>query len=385
VITRKEAMEFLAKNSKMDKRGIVRYFPKIIRAAPEYQEILKLVDKIPNKEKITLGELNFCLEKEYNQVPICETCGKEIPFKVEHSNKKIGWYIQRYCNLKCFNNDPKVKAEASKREKALAGKRLEKRKKTIEENYGSWENRPGADNFQKSNERLQTDEAFRETRTKKTRKTNLERYGVEYTNQLPREGKRRRKVADETCLKRYSVKNPGSLESTIEGNLLLSYAEKRFNHIKLSKEYIEENFLDEKNHIKRKDLCEFLGCADTTMYMILEKYGVNYTKKNSGGVGSFDPNAPTKVYYIKDKITGFYKIGITIQTVKERLGPEYKNFIILAVWQFDNGREAFYTEQEILQEYDEFRVSNERFVAMGGKTEFFMEDVLELDIESEEL
>ncbi len=379
-MTKNRALVILKKSSRL-RRGGARIYPKDTSSIEDYPQIISLLNKIPGAKKLKVGEVVFCLETNYNRAPVCKTCRTPLIFKVEKSNKKRGWYIKEYCNARCFNNNPEIKKAASIREKELASTRLKKRKETTQRKYGSWEQRPGVNNFKIANARLQEDEQFREERTQKTKDTNLKKYGVEHVNQLPGEGKRRRKKANETCLTKYGVKNPGSLESTISKKLAANYKGKLENYLTLSKEFIEINFLDENRHIKRKELLQYLECSNKTVYTILERFRVHFIKKNSGGVGCFDPNKPTKMYYARDTLTGLYKIGITTLEIKSRFGVEFKNFVLLGEWDFDNGMEAFYTEQEILEEFREFRVENDRFISMGGKTEFFSQDVLGLEEE----
>ena len=180
--------------------------PKILEA------LYGFVDKIPNKEKLSLRDLIWCVRNNFNEMPKCQTCGKEIPLKVEWANKNYpGGYIRKFCSLKCFNNNPEVKTKASAREKAKAKERLEKRKETIIKKYGSWENRPGGDNFKKSNEKLKTDPIFREQRKQKTTNTNLKKYGSKWTTQI-KEFQDKRKS---TNLEKYGYENPIILHSKI--------------------------------------------------------------------------------------------------------------------------------------------------------------------------
>jgi len=206
-MTREEFIKFIEenftmKNGKLDSKKI-----------KENEKILNLfyqfTDKIPNKENISIRELFWCIKNNYNEIPKCKTCGKEIPLKIEFANKRYpDGYVKRYCSLKCFNNDPEIKQKASEREKARAKERLKKRKKTITEKYGSWENRPGKENLKKANEKLKNKE-IKEKRKEKTIKTNLEKYGTEWPTQTKEFQEKRQK----TNLEKYGIKNPIALYS----------------------------------------------------------------------------------------------------------------------------------------------------------------------------
>ena len=132
---------FLTKNKKINSVKI--------KKNPEFLELMKSL--IPNVLKTTpdikITDIYWCIKNEYNEIPKCKTCGKHIPLKIEYSNKEISQgYVRKYCSIKCFNNDLEVKEKASKREKEKAPERLEKRKKTIIEKYGSLDNWPGMNN-----------------------------------------------------------------------------------------------------------------------------------------------------------------------------------------------------------------------------------------------
>ncbi len=96
--------------------------------------------------------------------------------------------------------------------------------------------------------------------------------------------------------------------------------------------------------------------------------------------GSFRPKDPAILYYILDIITDLYKIGITNQTVKERFGTKkMKEIKILGTWSFKVGKNAYNTEQALHKHFKEFQVINENFTVVGGKTEFFKVDILNLN------
>ncbi len=94
---------------------------------------------------------------------------------------------------------------------------------------------------------------------------------------------------------------------------------------------------------------------------------------------SFKKDKPAIIYYIKDITNNRYKIGITNRTVKDRFGYMMKNIKILKTWSFDLGADAYEIEQMLHDEYSEHQIINENFEIIGGKTEFFSKDILNLD------
>ena len=225
--------KFTARNGKLDSKKI-----------KENKEILDLfyqfTDKIPNKENYPLRWLWWCIKNNFNDIPKCKTCGKEIPLKIEFANKRYPeGYVKKYCSLKCFNNNPEVKRKASEREKARAKERLEKRKKTIEKLYGTWENRPGKDNLKKASEKLK-EEIIKEKRKIKTIKTNVKKYGKEWPAQTEEFQEKRQK----TNISKYGVKNP-----------IILYGDKGREIYKKEVIFKKYNFNDEK--IKNWDNKEF--------------------------------------------------------------------------------------------------------------------------------
>ncbi len=93
----------------------------------------------------------------------------------------------------------------------------------------------------------------------------------------------------------------------------------------------------------------------------------------------FNPDRPGLIYYIKDIITGLYKIGITNFTVLDRFGTTLmKDIEVLKTWRFKLGKNAAAVEQALHEHFKEFNEFNKRF-ENNGKTEFFNKDVLNLD------
>ena len=106
--------------------------------------------------------------------------------------------------------------------------------------------------------------------------------------------------------------------------------------------------------------------------------------------GSFKRDKPAILYYIRvsvdDKIS--YKIGITGQKLHERYAKylfEQGTFTVIKTWEFERGIDAFIKEQEILKEFNEFRLTEhlyedeEVILLHNGDTELFIKDVLNLD------
>ncbi len=91
----------------------------------------------------------------------------------------------------------------------------------------------------------------------------------------------------------------------------------------------------------------------------------------------FKLNEPAILYYLRDNITGWYKIGITNRTLSERFGKQLKRFTIISIEKYDRGKEALSREQEVLKKFKNQRRTIENFGS--GKTEFFEGDVLKLD------
>ena len=95
----------------------------------------------------------------------------------------------------------------------------------------------------------------------------------------------------------------------------------------------------------------------------------------------FNPDKEATLYYIKDKDTGLYKIGITNNSLYDRFGKAFleSRAEILMEQSYENGQDAYLAEQEILQAFKPYRCNNDTWPeAKGGKTEFFNRNILEL-------
>jgi len=372
-MTREEAIAFLEGNVTISKKGYRRFNEKKIKSSVNYQKLLKFINKIPNYQTLKAYEILFCLKNNFNTIPKCKICNQEFPFKIERT--KTPHYIKKYCSLKCFNADPEIRKKSSEREKLKANERLKKRKETVIKKYGSWEKRPGAENFKNANERLKIDENFRKKRTFKTRETNLKKYGVPHQNQMPNEAKRRRLKADRTLFQKYGVSNPMYLQEIKVSSISRHIPKKRY--LKINKEFLENHFIDKNNYALIDDLVSFLNCTKTTAYRIFERHSVEYTKQ----LGGFNPDKPAILYYIYDPQADLYKIGITNNTIEERFGKTFCSNRAIALKEqkvFDKGIDAYLEEQEILKQFAYARCINEDWPAeKGGRTEFFKYNILQ--------
>ncbi len=205
----------------------------------------------------------------------------------------------------------------------------------------------------------------------KHRLTSQEHFGTDHPMQS-QEGKELFKNAMQ---KGYGVNFP--LESDkIKGS---AYPHLNIENINLlTKEYIEENYLNEEGHLMVEEIREFTGHHGPHFgYRISRELGVRYIIRSCGG--GFDPNKPGIVYYIRDTVTDLYKIGITNLSVRERFGGTMMETIeVVETFYFEDGLDAFLQEQAYHEQFKEFRLDNERFRKVGGYTEFFGSDVLGL-------
>ncbi len=234
----------------------------------------------------------------------------------------------------------------------------------------------------------------------KLRRTNQLRYGVDYGMQAkehkekhrqtsqrnfgtdhPMQSEEGRELCKSAIQLRYGV-DFMMQSDVIKGNL---YPYLNIKNIKLlSKEHIEENFVDPEGHLMTEEIRLFTGHLSPDFgYRISREFGVEYIIRSCGG--GFDPNKPGILYYIRDTINDLYKIGITNLSVHERFGSTMMEFIeIIETFHFEDGLEAYLQEQAYHKKFKEFRLNNERFRKAGGYTEFFKYDVLCLNNRQED-
>lgn len=88
-------------------------------------------------------------------------------------------------------------------------------------------------------------------------------------------------------------------------------------------------------------------------------------------------NQKTTLYFIE--VDGVYKIGITKTNINHRYRKELKDGIkinVLREWTFDDGLEAYHTEQNIIKAYKEYKCNHSNLYS--GKTELFSVDIFSL-------
>ena len=167
--------------------------------------------------------------------------------------------------------------------------------------------------------------------------------------------------------KKYGVRSPKQRHYNIQ------------NYNKLNKEYIYENFVDIDGYFLTDLFASFIGCSNVTALRIIKRFGV-YPKFKQH---SFDPNKSAILYYIQDLETGYYKIGITNHSVNYRFRLKKGRYKTIKEWVFPLGADAEELENFLHKELSDKHVINESWAinkkSTDGKTEFFQEDVLNLD------
>lgn len=91
---------------------------------------------------------------------------------------------------------------------------------------------------------------------------------------------------------------------------------------------------------------------------------------------------PTILYYLYFPSIGAYKIGITLASrgISKRFSVEkHLQYIVLKNTIYENGKDAFEQEQEILKKYSDNRYLGPKFLSKGGESECFCIDVLGLN------
>ncbi len=228
---------------------------------------------------------------------------------------------------------------------------------------------------------------IRNNRVKTRIETCNRKYGVDHTSQIPET----RIKARQTCIENYGFDNPSKVPEIklkkIETNIKRygsihanqSHLNKE-NYQKLSKKFIEDNFLDKNGCLLISKFQKFLGSKKVAVFNTCKYFGVKPTIKSG-----FDPNQIAIVYYIKDVTTNLYKIGITNGNVELRFGTtKMKEIEVLQILSFENGENAYLVEQALHNHFKGYQIDNENFKDVGGYTEFFDRDVLNRDKEKNE-
>ncbi len=109
-------------------------------------------------------------------------------------------------------------------------------------------------------------------------------------------------------------------------------------------------------------------------------YFPNFCGCDKCSTSGFDQTKPAILYYIQDLITGWYKIGITNRSTKDRFSRAKDRYRLIQEQSFDLGSDAKAEEIRLHHLYNNFRVENFTWdKVIGGKTEFFIIDILGLD------
>ncbi len=93
----------------------------------------------------------------------------------------------------------------------------------------------------------------------------------------------------------------------------------------------------------------------------------------------FRIDRPAILYYLIDLTCGLYKIGISNRTLRERFGSKLNEIRVIKIIPFLFGADAKNLEKELHETHAHYRCDNNNFKEVGGYTEFFNYDVLELD------
>ena len=114
--------------------------------------------------------------------------------------------------------------------------------------------------------------------------------------------------------------------------------------------------------INFKDLQRGIGCASCS---------------NHG----FNPNKPAILYYLRFQFESdfYYKIGITNRTILERFQLEKTSYTVIKETPYTLGKDARDKEQAILKQFVKYKYKGQSFLTVGGNTELFNRDVLQLD------
>ncbi len=148
---------------------------------------------------------------------------------------------------------------------------------------------------------------------------------------------------------------------------------KRANNIHNHKYIYLEKYVT--SHYRLSIKCPIHGIFKQQAYRHLQGSICPECSKGSGG---FNYTKSGILYYIQDVETGYYKLGITNNSVEIRFGSLFKKIRPIKTWFFNVGKNAYRVEQELHKHFIEFSIFNKNFINNGG-TEFFNKDILNLD------
>ena len=95
----------------------------------------------------------------------------------------------------------------------------------------------------------------------------------------------------------------------------------------------------------------------------------------------FNPSKPAILYYLRFQFESdfYYKIGITNNTTSKRFQSEKTPYIVIKETHYLVGKDARDKEQAILKQFVKYKYKGQSFLTVGGNTELFNRDVLQLD------
>lgn len=147
--------------------------------------------------------------------------------------------------------------------------------------------------------------------------------------------------------------------------------EARITHNNMYK-YDKVKYISSESHVSIK--CKIHGYFEQTPYKHLSGQGCPAC--NHGGFAS---NKAGTLYYLKINGGEAYKIGITNRTVELRFTfEELKLIEVLKTWDYQNGKECYMQEQQILKQYKKHKYTGPPLL-LSGNTELFTTDILGLD------
>ncbi len=219
----------------------------------------------------------------------------------------------------------------------------------------------------------------------KGQKTCLQKYGKLCVLQL---NEVKNKIKD-TCLIRYGTEFACQAEEVkvlikkgCQNTFGIDSANKSHynieNYNKLSKEYIEDNFLTNEGFVLVDKFMAFINCSRSMPYRFCRRFGVNFMLRTPSGIG-VDSENPAILYYFQDIITGWYKLGISSKKINERFNKSImKEIKVIKIWEFKKGGNAYEVEQALHYMFKKDNIFNNRF-KNNGATEFFNKDILNLN------